>query len=135
MKKDIPIQKVEDIAIAMIPKNYEDPFSDFWEVWLINIKENTIKSVLINSSGYGENQEGKVETSKLRYFYEEIPGIQAVMVELIDPQLFDLTNQYWVSFSLDGYLHDKKYVFVRGSFDPTYFTNIPIVEKKGIMIL
>ena len=131
MKKDIPVKKVTDIAIAIIP-NEED--QSFWDVYMINLKKGTIKTVLIVSRGYGEKDGEKVETNKLRYFYEEIKAEMAVKIEPIDAQLFDLAHEYWVSFQHEDFMYDRKYVFVRGSLNDANMTHVPIVDKKGIMI-
>lgn len=132
MKKDIPIKKVENIAIAVVPSE-EDP--NFWDVYMINLKKNAIKTVLIVSRGYGEKEGEKVETNKLRYFYETIKAEMAVKIEPIDANLFDLSHEYWISFVEDDFMYDRKYVFVRGSLMiEDNRTLIPIVERKGIMI-
>lgn len=131
MKKDIPIKKVTNVAIAVVP-NDEDP--SFWDVYLINLKPNLIRTVLIVSRGYGEKDGEKVETNKLRYFYEAVGTDMAVKVELIDSKLFDLSHEYWLSFVEDDFMYDRKYVFVRGSFIEENMTDIPIVNKRGIWI-
>ncbi len=131
MKKDIPVKKVEEIAVAIVPSD-EDP--QFWDAFLINLKDDQIKNVLITSRGYGEKDGEKVETNRLRYYYELIGPEMAVKIEPIDSNLFTLTNEYWISFQLNGHMYDKKYVFVRGSFLEVNYTNIPLVNKKGIMI-
>ena len=49
--------------------------------------------------------------------------------------MFQLANEYWVSFSLNDYLFDKKYVFVQGAVDEINFTEIPFLDgRKGVMI-
>ncbi len=130
MKKDIEIRKVTDIAIAVVP----DAQGDLWDVYLINLKDEPIKSVLVNSRGYGEREGEQVRTSNLRYFYEELPAQAALKIEFIPKELFDLAHEYWLSFSHDGFLFDKKYVFVAGSLDESNFTRLPILEERGIMI-
>ncbi len=131
MKKDIPILKVTDIVIAIVPGEEND---DFWDVYLINLKDSPILSVLINSTGYGMIEGEKVKTSTMRYFYQDIMPGQAVKIEPILKNLLAITNEFWVSFSLGDYLYDKKYIFVEGSLDEMNFTNIPVVERKGVMI-
>ncbi|BDS10053.1 hypothetical protein [Aureispira anguillae] len=131
MKKDIPIKKVTDIAIAVVPSE-ED--KNFWNVYLLNLKKEEIKNVFISSRGYGEIDGEKVETTQLRYFYEYIGAEMAVKIEPIDSKLFQLANEYWISFNYDGFMYDKKYVFVQGSFIEVNLTHIPIVEKRGVMI-
>jgi len=40
-----------------------------------------------------------------------------------------------VSFSHDDYLYDRKFIFVPGALEPTNFTDIPFLDKRGVMIL
>ncbi|MBL4649349.1 MAG: hypothetical protein JKY03_06415 [Aureispira sp.] len=131
MKKDILIKKVTDIAIAIIPDEKDKNFGD---VYFLNLKEIDLKSVFITSRGYGEIDGEKVETSQLRYSYELVGAKTAIKIEPIDAKLFQLANEYWISFNLDGFMYDKKYVFVPGSFIKENFTNVPLINKKGIMI-
>lgn len=130
MKKDIEIRKVEGIAIAIMPKD-----ETFWDVFLINTKATSLKNVMINSTGYGEINGEKRKSSTLRYFFEEVPSYSSIKVESILSELLDLANEYWISFKLDGYLYDKKYVFVAGSLNEMNFTTIPYHDgEKGVMI-
>jgi hypothetical protein len=131
MKKDILIKKVTDIAIAIIPDEKDKNFGD---VYFLNLKEKELKSVFITSRGYGEIDGEKVETSQLRYFYESVGAKTAIKIEPIDAKLFQLANEYWISFNWDDFMYDKKYIFVPGSFIEENFTNIPLVNKKGVMI-
>lgn len=135
MKKDIPQHKVEDMAIAIVPRE-KDGVVDFelWDSYIINFKEDAIKNVLINSHGYGEVKGEPMKTTSLRHFFEEIGPLQIHKIEPIQTKLFSLTNEYWVSFQFDNYMYDKKYVFVKGSIDIENFTTIPFLDKKGVMI-
>jgi hypothetical protein len=136
MKKDIEELKVEDIAIAIVPRddqNDEDE-EDLWDTYLINLKEEAIQSVLINSKGYGEINGEEVKTTVLRHFFELIEPLQVVKIEPIMTKVFSLSNEYWISFSLNNYLYDKQYVFVQGSINKENFTMIPFLNKKGVMI-
>lgn len=133
MKKDIPIRKVEDLALAMIPRN-DNINDELWDVFIINLKNQPIRSVLINSKGYGRLNGDDVKTTTFRHFYEEINGQSVENIEAIIKNALQLTNEFWVSFSFDNYLYDKKYVFVRGIIDPSLFTEIPIVGRRGVMI-
>lgn len=130
--KDIPNLRVEDLAIAIIPR--EGNIEELWDVYLLNLKNDPIGSVFINSRGYGELDGEKIRTTTLRHFFEQIDGHDTEQVEPIQTRLFGLTNEYWVSFMYNGYMYDKKYVFVKGSIDEMNFTYIPILEKKGVMI-
>jgi len=132
MKKDIPDLKVEDIALAIVPRNDDD--EELWDSYLINFKDTTIESVLINSKGYGVVDGEEVKTTVLRHFFEEVGPLRCILIEPIQTKLFDLTNEYWISFVQNDYMYDKKYVFVRGSISKDNFTTIPFINRKGVMI-
>ncbi|MBI5916905.1 MAG: hypothetical protein HY842_16140 [Bacteroidetes bacterium] len=135
MKKDIPEYKVEELAIAILPRT-EDGVQDheMWDVYLLNLKGDAIENVLVNSRGYGEVDGEQMKTTILRHFFNEIGPKQALLVEPIQTKLFDIANEYWVSFTYDGYMYDKKYVFVRGSISEDNFTTIPVLLRRGVMI-
>lgn len=132
MKKDIPNYKVRDLAIAIVPRKEGD--EELWDTYIINLKEDSIKSVIVNSRGYGEVKGEKMRTTVLRHFFEEIGPNSCTQIEPIQTKLFDLTNEYWVSFMYEDYMYDKKYVFVQGSITQTNFTTIPILNLRGVMI-
>ncbi len=133
MKKDIPQHKVEDIAIALVPpENGLD--GELWDSFVINLKDEPIKSVLISSKGYGEVDGENLKTTTLRHFFEEIGPLAIERIEPIQSKLFRLTNEYWVSFVHNDYMYDKKYIFVHGSIAEENFTLIPFINRKGVMI-
>lgn len=136
MKKDIPVYKVEDLAIAIAPREpyLSEDEEDLWDVYLINLRDDAITSVLVNSRGYGELDGEKQRTTVLRHFFEEIGPLDFVQIEPIQTRLFKITNEYWVSFVHDDYRYDKKYIFVQESISETNFTTIPFLNRKGVMI-
>jgi hypothetical protein len=135
MKKDIPQYKVEDLAIAIVPRQTEVlEEEELWDTYIINLKKEPIKSVLISSRGYGEINGEKMRTTTLRHFFDEIGPKTCMQIEPIQTKLFQLTNEYWVSFVYDDYMYDKKYVFVKGSIEEAHFTTIPLINRKGVMI-
>lgn len=134
MMKDIPKLKVEDVAIAVAPREAQTTEEELWDSYLINLKEEPISNVLINSRGYGEVDGEKMKTTVLRHFFEEIGPLQVVKIEPIQVKLFDLTNEYWISFTHKGHMYDKKYVFVKGSIQANNFTTIPFINLRGVMI-
>ncbi len=134
MKKDIPNLKVEEVGIAIVPKDYDQLTEEFWEVYLINFKRDTIRNVLINSKGYGEIEGERTSTTVLRHYFDHVDPLTGVAVEPIHPRLFKLANEYWVSFVYKDHMYDKKYIFVRGSIDERNLTDIPILGRKVIFI-
>jgi len=134
MKKDIPQRKVEDVAVAIVPREEGAETEELWDVFLVNLKEEPIKSVLVNSRGYGSIEGDKMKTTVLRHFFEEIGPLRCIQIEPIQTKLFDLTNEYWISFVYDDYMFDKKYVFVKGSISSSNFTTVPFLDRRGVMI-
>ncbi len=133
MIKDIIIEKVTDVAVAVVPET-RDLGETEWSVYLLNLKPDVIDGVLISSKGYG-NMDGKdVKTSTLRQFWEKVPGKDFVKVELIEKKLFGITNEFWVSFWHHGILYDKRYVFVTESIIENNFTHVPLIGVRGVMI-
>jgi len=125
--KDIPNFRVKDLGIAIVPRSEDD---ELWDVYIINFKETAIDSVFVNSRGYGELDGEKIRTTTLRHFFEAISGNEMKQIEPIQTELFELTNEYWVSFMYEGHMYDKKYVFVKGSIDEMHFTTIPHLERR-----
>ena len=69
MMKDIPNLKVEDIAIAVVPRDGMATEEELWDTYLINLKEEPITNVLVNSRGYGKVEGEKMKTTILRHFF------------------------------------------------------------------
>jgi hypothetical protein len=135
MKKDILQLKVEDVGIAIVPREKtEDEEVALWDTFLVNLMDSTLRNVLINSKGYGQLEGEARKTTTLRHYFEEIGPKRCVLIEPIPEDLFQMANEYWISFVHDGYMYDRKYVFVKGSISEEHFTTIPIMERKGVMI-
>ena len=135
MKKDITVLKVEDVAIALIPRiEGEEGYGEFWDAYLINLKDEPLRSVLVSTRGYGEIDGEKRATSSLRYFWEIIEPLEYVKIESVSLEVMALASEYWLSFSLHDYLYDRKYIFVNGSLEEINFTDIPFLDRKGVMI-
>ena len=134
MLKDIPRVAVEDIAIAIIPKEESNDELKLWDVYILNLKESSIDNVLVSSKGYGSYKGEAVKTSVLRHYLGTIEGNSYMLVEPIQHDVFGLSNEYWVSFYVNREVFDKKYVFLPESITDEYFTMIPLIERKGVMI-
>jgi hypothetical protein len=67
MKKDLPENVVEDVAMAVVLLS-ETPEVKNWTVYVINLKKIHLENVLISSKGYGEKDGKAVKTSVLRHF-------------------------------------------------------------------
>jgi len=133
MKKDLPENNVESIAIAAVLES-ESPQEQSWNVYLINLKDEAIETVLVSSKGYGLKDGQDVKTSVLRHSIGTLGAKDYALIEAIDKQVFGLTNEYWLSYYINGTIYDKKFIFLPESIVESNLIHIPLVNKPGVMI-
>lgn len=133
MKKDLPENIVEDIAIVVALEN-EGPESKLWYVYVLNLKDTPIENVLITSKGYGEKNGEQVKTSTLRHMIPLIEPGGSALIEPIDEQTFGLNNEYWLSYYIGREIFDKKFIFLPESIVESNFIRLPVINKPGVMI-
>ena len=133
MKKDLPENIVENIAIAIVMES-ATPEAKLWKVYLINLKNDAIETVLVSSTGYGEKNGENIKTSILRHSIGNVPAKSFAEIELIDEQVFGLTNEYWLSYYIGSQIFDKKFIFVPESIVDSNMTRVPLLNKAGVMI-
>lgn len=133
MKKDLPENIVEDISIAIVLEN-ATPSDKVWNVYLIKEKKLPLINVIVSSKGYGEKDGVEVKTTVLRHFLGDIEANTSRKIEAIDPQVFGLTNEYWLSYYIDKTIYDKKYIFLPESIVDENLIKVPLVNKAGIVI-
>lgn len=133
MKKDIDRPKVENVGIA-IAKERGENLEWEWNAYIFNLRDDRITNVLVTSKGYGTLKGEKKSTSTLRHFIEEVNPLDCQKIEPVMPDVFELTNEYWVSFYADKKVFDKKFVFVNGSITESNMIDLPFLDCKGILI-
>lgn len=133
MKADLPENIVEDVAIAVALVG-DTPEVASWTVYLVNLKNEPITSVMITSKGYGQIDGKPVKTSLLRHSLGDVAAQAYVSVEAIDPAVFGLTNEYWLSYYMGKNIFDKKFYFLPESIIDANFIRIPVLNKPGVMI-
>lgn len=132
MNKDIPKPEVKNVTIAIVcEKNILN--QDEWKVYLINSNDFAIENTLVASRGYGEKDGEEQRTSTLRHFLETVAAKNWTVVESIDPKVFHLNNEYWVSYYIGREIYDKRFVFVPDSICPENLTLIPEIQKQGVL--
>lgn len=134
MIKDIIRPEVKDVAVAIVKEFDEEYAEDIWNVYLLNLKDVPLAGVLITSRGYGMIDDEKRETSVLRQKFEDLPPAAFALIEPIMEEVFGLTNEYWVSFYIDGVIYDKKFIFVPETIHEENFTQIPLLNLAGVLI-
>lgn len=129
MRKDIQIPEVTDVEIA-IAYEYNDIYkTDDWNVYIINKKEVDLEMVVIVSQGFSEQK----KTSLLRKKLDKLPANSFAKVELIQPELFQLNNQFQVTFFEGNTLYDKTFTFKSNTIKEGALRTIPELKKRGVL--
>jgi hypothetical protein len=132
MKKDIETPEVKNVTLAVVrEKNILNQVE--WKVFIINNNTYPIENTLVASQGYGEKEGEQQRTSTLRHFLETVPAQGFAMVEPIDPSLFHLNNEYWVSYYVDTQIYDRRFVFVPDSICEENLTFIKELNMEGVL--
>lgn len=132
MIKDIHIPEVKNVTLAVARKKVVGE-SPEWRVYLINNNDFAIENTLVASKGYGERDGEKQMTSTLRHFLETVPPRSAALVEPIDPAVFHLNNEYWVSYYIGRQIFDKRFVFLPDAIREENISFIRELEMEGVL--
>ena len=132
MIKDIEIPEVKNVTLAVARKKNIGE-QDEWKVYLINNNEHPIENTLVASKGYGEKNGELQRTSILRHFLETVPGKSTALIEPIDPAVFHLNNEYWVSYYIGTQIYDKRFVFVPDTIHEGNISFIKELDMEGVL--
>ena len=127
MKKDINFHPVTGVKLA-IAKEMVDG-NEEWSVYIINLNLIELNTVMITSKGYGIIDGEEKKTSILRHMIQELGSESVAKVEPIDPRLFVLNNEFWVSYYILDQVFDKKFIFTEGSMHPS---NVRMISELGL---
>jgi hypothetical protein len=131
MIKDIVIPEVKNVTLAIVRVNEgENPE---WKVYLINSNDTAIENTLVTSKGYGERDGEEQRTSVLRHSLDTVLPNSFAVVETIDPSVFHLNNEYWVSYYIGRQIYDKRFVFVPDTICEENLTFIREIEMQGVL--
>lgn len=132
MKKDIPKNEVSGVTIAIAKKMEEG--EEQWHAYLLNLNDHLIENVLITSRGYGKKEGEEVKTSVTRQMIEQVAPNALAIIEPIDPALFILNNEYWVSYYIDREIYDKKFVFLSDSITEENMISLSMLDGlQGVL--
>lgn len=132
MIKDILIPQVKNVTLAVA--RTDSPATEReWKVYLINNNEVALENTLVASKGYGEKDGEKQNTSILRHFLETVPAHSFALIEPIDPAVFHLNNEYWVSYYIGSQIYDKRFVFVPDTICDENISFIKQLEMEGVL--
>lgn len=129
MKKDIEIPVAKDVHVAIVHEWNEEFLSKDWNAYIINNRTTPIDMVLIVSKGY----DGTTKTSTMRHGIGLIAPMSFEKIELVQEDVFKLTNEFFVTFFAEDKLFERKYIFPKNSISKKNLTTIPLLEKDGIL--
>lgn len=129
MRKDIKFPKVEGVFVAIGREKNQISDSYDYGVFLINDNDTSLENIIVSSSGYSEDK----KTSTLRHYIEHMEAESVARIEGIQPELFDLVNQFWVSYYISGNVFDKKFLFMPESIRDDNFSYIEAIQMEGVL--
>ena len=134
MKDELKGPKVEKVSVAIVEMKVENEKSYY--AYLLNLREDIMEGIIISSTGYGQNTKtgDRIKTSTLRHSIEVLLPNEAARIEPIMPEVFGLSNEYWVSFWVNEVMYDKRFVFPAESISEKNMQMIEILGQKGVII-
>lgn len=131
MRKDIHIPQPKDVYVVVKHESVDQESQ--WSVHLLNENSFPIKNVLMVSRGYGKTNGKEEETSVIRQFFEEIGPKSERQIELIQPEVFHLFNEYTLTYYVDNQIYDKKCIFVPDSITVENLVQIDLLDAQGVL--
>lgn len=133
MKKDIDFHPVTGIKLAIAREMVNG--MEEWGVFIINLNLIELNTMMITSKGYGMIDGEEKKTSVLRHVIQELGAESMAKIEPIDPELFVLNNEYWVSYYILDQIFDKKFTFKAYTVNKSDLQYIPELGLEGILAL
>ena len=136
MKEELLVPKVENVGVAVIQSINEENEKEY-TVYLISLRDDIMEGIIVASTGYGENTTTgeKIKTSTLRHGIEVLLPNEIAKIEPIMPEVFGLSNEFWVSFWVEDVLYDKRFVFPAESLIEENFKYLDVFKRKGVLLL
>ena len=134
MLKDIQVDTYEGVAVAAIFE-LNDEQEMVWNVYVINYTNGLMEGVLVSSKGYGTVNGEEKKTSSLRHFLDTLEPLSYQKIEPIQPDLFALSNEYWMSYYVAGKIFEKKYIFEANTIAESGLETVSLINKPGILLI
>ena len=132
MKKDIDFPKVKGVSVAVVKRQFAENEYE-WVVYLLNQNDHALENAMVCSKGYGILDGEKRQSSTLRHGFPLVEPNSPVLIEPIAPEVFQLTNEYWLSYYVGNQLFDKKFVFVPDTIIDDNLVILPLLNEKGVL--
>ena len=129
MKKDIDFHVAQKIQIVAVKEWDKDFLAQHWNVYLPNLREDTIETVLVLSRGNSSDR----KTSTLRHGLGDMAGNTASKVELITDEVLSFKNEYLVTFFAEGKLFERSFTFLPNTISEATKTPIQFLDAHGVV--
>lgn len=128
MKKDIRFPQVKDVFIVAV-KEWNDDFSSHeWNVYLVNNSDATLEITIVVARGASADK----KTATLRHGLGIITPKSSKKVEFITEEVLSFTNEYLLSYFIDGQLYDKTFTFAPYTISEKNTKSIPVLDVEGV---
>ena len=104
-----------------------------WHAYIININDYDLNNLLVVSKGYSSPETPKQHTSVLRHSIEVLKSNSYAVIEPLDPQVFKLFNEFWISYYYNQEMYDKRFIFTPDSISEEHLVNIEALELEGVL--
>ncbi|MCG8473903.1 MAG: hypothetical protein MI784_00230 [Cytophagales bacterium] len=131
MKKDIEKKEVTGVRVA-IAKTRNPEGEWVWDAYLINCNSYDLENVIVASKGYTIRGGKEMETSTLRHMFKELKAGAYAKIEPVNPEVFSLTNEYWVSFFCEEGFLDKRFIFPEEICQDRFLVDISEIGLRGV---
>lgn len=134
MQKDIIIPKVENVYVAAVQEWNDDFMENSWYAYLVNDSDAKLEMAIVVSRAYGQINGEDRKTGTFRHAFKEVEPNSAVKIELLENNVLQLNNEFLVTFFSDDKLYDKSYVFKANAINDRAMTDVPVMNKRGVLI-
>lgn len=129
MKKDIEIPVAKDVHVAVVREWNDEFLSKDWNAYLINNRADSIEMTIVVSKGFDDD----TKTSTMRHGIGVVEAKSFKKIEFLQEEVLALNNEFFVTFFAENKLFEKRFLFPKHSISEKHLTNIPIIEKEGIL--
>nr|WP_317631461.1 hypothetical protein [uncultured Flavobacterium sp.] len=134
MKKDIIIPEVKNVYVAAVKEWNEDFQENSWYAYLVNDTDVNLEMAIVVSKAYGLINGEQRKTAVFRHAFNEVPAKSFIKIELLENNVLQLNNEFIVSYFIENKLYDKSFVFRTNTINDKATTDIPVMNKKGILV-
>ena len=133
MKKDIQIPEVKNVHVAAVKERENN--QDVWIVHIVNNQNEMIEGVMVTAKGYSDHPNGaQVKTSVMRHTIGNLPAKTAAKIEMISEDVFEINNEYWITFFEGAKLMEKKFIFGAHTIVKELEEDVPVMNVKGVVV-